>query len=137
MDRYQPPEQSMRGQLLDALFILVLLFATLFVTTYIAQGGGDSTGSESSEVKPISELPISSAEKQQFQKMVNNDMVSLEVINTSIDANQPDPDKYNFSTLALIITAGLLAAYLVFVYWSSFKEYKEVIEEKFGVSEEN
>lgn len=137
MDRYQPPEQSMRGQFLDALFILVLLFATLFVTTYIAQGGGGSGGSESAEVKPISELPISSAEKQQFQKMVNNGMVSLETINTSIDANQPDPNKYNFSVLALIMTAGLLIAYLVFVYWSSFKEYREVIEEKFGTSEDN
>ncbi len=33
MTPYEPPRQSLRGQLVDAVFILVLLFATLFVST--------------------------------------------------------------------------------------------------------
>lgn len=135
MERYQPPSQSMRGQFIDALFILVLLFVTLFATTYIAQSGGDSGGG-SAEAKPISELPVSSTEKQQLQEVVNEDVADLEAVNSAVEAN-PTPDKYDFSVLALILTAALLGTYLVFVYWSSFREYREVIEEKFGPSRED
>ena len=136
MERYQPPSQSMRGQFIDAIFILVLLFVTLFATTYIAQSGGDSEGGGSAETKQISELPVSSTEKQQLQKVVDEDIADLGAVNTAVEAN-PTPNKYDFSVLALLITAGLLGAYLVFVYWSSFKEYREVIEEKFGPSRED
>lgn len=68
--------------------------------------------------------------------MVNEDVADLEAVNTAVEAN-PTPDKYDFSVLALILTAALLGTYLVFVYWSSFREYREVIEEKFGPSRED
>ena len=42
---YEPPKQSVRGQLLDAFVVLVLIFVTLFGTTYLIEsedtGGGD------------------------------------------------------------------------------------------------
>src|SRR3712207_8423767 len=48
---------------------------TLFVTTYVAerqqQAAGGAAAAEGSEAKPISELEISGAEKQQFQKLVD------------------------------------------------------------------
>ena len=136
MAPYEPPRQSMRGQLIDAAFILVLLFLTLFASTYVLglQGGG-AAGDAAAAPKPVSELPISSAEKQQFQKMIDAGMVDLRTVNDSVQANQPSTDKYAFSVLSLIVTAAIIIAYMAFVYRTSFKEYREVIEEKFGPSE--
>ena len=136
MTPYEPPRQSLRGQLVDAVFILVLLFATLFVSTYVLslQAGG-AAGSEAARPRPVSELPISSAEKQQFQKMIDAGMVDRQAVNDSVAANRASTDKYTFSVLSLIVTAGVIIAYMAFVYRLSFKEYREVIEEKFGPSE--
>lgn len=136
MAPYEPPRQSLRGQLVDAVFILALLFATLFVSTYVLSlqaGGGAGGGGE--QPRPVSELPISSAEKQQFQKMIDAGMVDLQAVNDSVAANRASVDKYAFSVLSLVVTAAIIVAYMVFVYRLSFKEYKEVIEEKFGPSE--
>ncbi|MDQ4127890.1 MAG: hypothetical protein M3151_08110 [Actinomycetota bacterium] len=136
MAPYEPPRQSLRGQLVDAVFILVLLFATLFVSTYVLslQAGG-AAGGEAAQPRPISELPISSAEKQQFQKMIDAGMVDLQAVNDSVAANRASADKYAFSVLSLFVTAAIIIAYMAFVYQLSFKEYREVIEEKFGPSE--
>jgi len=133
---YEPPRQSLRGQLVDAVFILALLFATLFVSTYVLslQAGGGAGGG-GGQPRPVSELPISSAEKQQFQKMIDAGMVDLQAVNDSVAANRASVDKYAFSVLSLVVTAAIIVAYMVFVYRLSFKEYREVIEEKFGPSE--
>src|SRR3712207_8239339 len=110
---------------------------TLFVTTYVAerqqQAAGGAAAAEGSEAKPISELEISGAEKQQFQKLGDKGVVEAETVNTAGEANQPNPDKYAFSVLALVITAGIIVAYMAFVYSVSFKEYREVIREKFEI----
>lgn len=136
MAPYEPPRQSLRGQLVDAVFILALLFATLFVSTYVLslQAGG-AAGGGGGQPRPVSELPISSAEKQQFQKMIDAGMVDLQAVNDSVAANRASVDKYAFSVLSLVVTAAIIVAYMVFVYRLSFKEYREVIEEKFGPSE--
>ncbi len=120
---------------MDAVFILVLLFATLFVSTYVLslQAGGAAGGT--AEPQPVSELPISSAEKQQFQKMIDAGMVDLQGVNDSVAANRASTDKYAFSVISLVVTAAIIIAYMAFVYRLSFREYREVIEEKFGPSE--
>lgn len=135
MAPYEPPQQSMRGQLIDALFILVLLFLTLFASTYVLSLQGGAAGGAAAEPRPVSELPISSAEKQQFQKMIDAGMVDQQAVNDSVQANRPSADKYAFSVLSLVVTAAIIIAYMAFVYRTSFKEYREVIEEKFGSSE--
>ena len=136
MAPYEPPRQSLRGQLVDAVFILVLLFATLFVSTYVLSLQADGTvGGDGAQPRPVSELPISSAEKQQFQKMIDAGMVDLQAVNDSVAANKASTDKYAFSVLSLVVTAAIIIAYMAFVYRLSFKEYREVIEEKFGPSE--
>jgi hypothetical protein len=133
---YEPPRQSLRGQLVDAVFILVLLFATLFVSTYVlGLQAGVPAGGEAAKPRPVSELPISPAEKQQFQKMIDAGMVDLQAVNDSVAANRASADKYAFSVLSLVVTAAIIVAYMVYVYRLSFKEYREVIEEKFGPSE--
>lgn len=136
MTPYRPPEQSSRGQFLDAIFILVLLFGTLFVTTYIeASRAGGGGGGAQSEPTPLAELPITEAERVQFQKLIDEGATDLATVNDSVEANRPDPNQYDFSVIALAVTVIVIVAYLAFVYRTSFREYREVIEEKFGPRE--
>lgn len=134
MTPYRPPQQSLRGQLVDAVVILALLFGTLFVTTYVAASQGGGGAADDSEPRALSELPITEAERQQFRTLIDDETMDLAGVNAAVAANQASDDRYDFSVLALVVTVVVIVAYLVFVYRVSFKEYKEVIEEKFGPS---
>jgi hypothetical protein len=128
---YEPPKQSGRGQFVDSVIILALLMVVLFGVTYFVQ----STAS-SSDVKPrpISELPITPAEKAQFQKLIDQDVTDLAGVNQQVADNRarPGSEQYPIGIIALIATVLVIGVYLVFVYVVSFKEYREVIRERFG-----
>jgi hypothetical protein len=128
-DIYEPPTQSKRGQLIDSVIILVLLFAVLFGVTYYTES---SSSSPAGEPKPISQLPITPTEKQQYQRLVDEGITDLEGVNQQVANNRPRDDKYSFGIGAAILTFGVIGAYLLFVYVISFKEYREVIRERFG-----
>ena len=128
---YQPPQQSVRGQLLDAAVVLVLIFVTLFATTYLTEAAETPSG----DPRPLAELPLTPGERVQYQKMIDSGTADLATIAASVEANQPSADKYDIDVLALLGTAALLAVYLGFVYRVSSREYREVIEEKFGPRE--
>lgn len=127
---YEPPRQGRRGQFLDAVVILVLIFATLFVTTYLTSE--DSAAAAPAQVQSVNDLPVTPGERVQYQKMIDSGTADLPTIAADVAANQPRSDKYEIDVLALLGTAALLALYLGFVYRASFREYREVIEEKFG-----
>lgn len=133
MTSYEPPEQSTRGQLVDAATILVLLFATLFVTTYFVQD--TSTAASGAANRPVAAMPVNNTERAQYQELISSGTTDLATVNAAVDATKGQSDKYRIDVLALLGTAVLLAVYLGFVYRTSFKEYREVIEERFGPSE--
>ena len=128
---YQPPQQSVRGQLLDAVVVLALIVVTLFATTYLTEAAETASG----EPRPLAELPVTPGEREQYQKMIDSGTADLATIAAGVEANQPREDKYDIDLLALLGTAVLLAVYLGFVYRVSFREYREVVEEKFGPDE--
>lgn len=134
MTPYEPPTQSRRGQLIDAGFVLALIFVTLFVTTFVTEIAGESSGSSSdtAQTKPLRELPINNAEREQYRKLIDSGTTDLEAVNSSVAANRAGADKYEINVAALLGTVVLLGGYLAFVYRASFREYREVIEEKFG-----
>lgn len=125
---YEPPQQSVGGQLLDAVVVLVLIFVTLFATTYITSAEDEAT----TDTRPLAELPLTPGERTQYQKMIDAGVADEETIAAGVEANQPADDKYEIDVLALLGTVVLLALYLGFVYRVSFREYREVVEERFG-----
>lgn len=127
---YEPPQQSMRGQLLDAMTILALIFATLFVTTYLTTA--DGTDDATTSPPALSALPLTEGERTQYQKMIDTGTADQATIASAVATNRPDENKYEIDVLALLGTAALLAVYLGFVYRTSLREYREVVEEKFG-----
>ena len=136
MPAYEPPEQSRSGQLVDAATILVLIFATLFVTTYFAQGTTTAAADAPSAERPVAELPVNPAEREQYQRLIDSGTTDLAAVNAAVEATRNQSDKYAINPWALLGTAALLAAYLAYVYRTSFREYREVVEERFGPNTE-
>jgi hypothetical protein len=128
---YQPPKQSARGQLVDSLIILVLLMVVLFGVTYFVQS---STSTTSVKTRPLAELPITAAEKQQYALAIKHGIVDLPTVNQQVADNKESSDKYPIAVGTLLITFAVIALYMGFVYVMSFKEYREVIRERFGSS---
>ena len=128
---YVPPKQSKRGQIFDSVFILALLFAVLFGVTYYSNAAAAPT---TSETKSLTELPLTQAERTQYQRAIDEDLVDLKGVNDQVAASTPKPgsEQYPISLLGLLATFGVIAAYLLFVYVMSFREYREVINERFG-----
>jgi hypothetical protein len=132
---YQPPEQSRRSQLIDAATILVLIFATLFGTTYLVEESSSTTATSDSS-RPVANLPVNNTERAQYERLISSETTDLATVNAAVDSTQNQSDKYEINIWALLGTAALLALYLGFVYRTSFKEYREVIEERFGPGDE-
>lgn len=132
---YEPPKQSGRGQFVDSVIILALLMVVLFGVTYFVQS---SASTSDVKVRPIAQLPITAAEKAQFQRLIDEDVVDLAGVNQQVADNQAKPgsEQYPIGVLALIATIVVIGVYLIFVYVMSFKEYREVIRERFGPPEE-
>jgi hypothetical protein len=128
---YVPPKQSKRGQVFDSVFILVLLFAVLFGVTYYSNTAAAPT---TSKAKPLAQLPLTQTERSQYQKAIDEGLVDLKGVNDQVAASTPKSGskQYPISLVAFLVTFGVIAAYLVFVYLMSFREYREVIRERFG-----
>jgi flagellar basal body-associated protein FliL len=126
---YQPPKQSPRGQLVDSVIILVLLMVVLFGVTYFVQSSASTT---EVETRPLSELPITPTERQQYAVAIDQGIVDLPTANQQVADNKQDSNKYPIAIGTLIITFAVIGIYLAFVYSVSFKEYREVIRERFG-----
>jgi len=119
---YKPPEQSKLGQLIDTLFLLILVIASLFVPVYFGLAGGGKTTLEVGD-KTWAELGQNATMATQWEKLGFTPESAHEMIATRFD--------YSFSVPALIITALVVIAYFAFVFHWSKKEYKDVISERF------
>ncbi|MFA5898465.1 MAG: hypothetical protein WC829_05070 [Hyphomicrobium sp.] len=120
--RYQPPEQSKFGQLIDSLFLLVLVLASLFVPVYFGLASGGKTTLDL-PTNTWAGLGQNATMQAQWEKLGYTPETAHELIATRFD--------YSFSIPALVITALVVIAYFVFVFRWSAKEYKDVIAERF------
>jgi hypothetical protein len=130
---YVPPKQSRGGQLFDSLFILALLFIILFGVTYYSN---TTAGAGADKVRPLSQLPITQVEREQYQKVIDEGLSDLKGVNDQVAASTPKSgsEQYPIGAMALLLTIVVIGGYLAFVYVMSFREYREVIRERFGPS---
>ncbi len=119
---YQPPVQSKFGQLIDTLFLLALVVATLFVPVYLGLAGGGKTTLDVPE-KTWAGLGQNATMQTQWEKLGYTPESAHDLIATRFD--------YSFSVPALAITALVVIAYFAFVFRWSKKEYRDVISERF------
>ncbi len=121
--RYQPPQQSKLGQVIDTLFLLALVFLALFAPLYLGLAGGGKTTIDFAE-KTWAGLGQNETMATQWEKLGYTPESAAELISSRFD--------YSFSLFELIITAIVVIAYFYILFHWSKKEYKDVIDEKFN-----
>jgi uncharacterized protein (UPF0333 family) len=119
---YKPPEQSLAGQVIDSLLILIMVVASLFAPVYFGLAGGGKTTVEASE-KSWTGMGQSPAMQAVWEKLGYTPDAAADIIASRFD--------YSFSIGAFILTAVVVIAYFIFVVRYSDKEYRDVIAERF------
>lgn len=126
-NKYVPPVQAGFGQFFDSIFILVLVYLSLMAPLVLDFSSADETSTEVAiEVAaPTWESLGQNATMQaQWEKLGINEEEAAVMINDKFD--------YSIDPIALLITLLVLVGYWVFMLKVSDKEYREVINEKFG-----
>lgn len=120
--KYTPPEQGKTGQILDAAFLLALVYVALLVPLLLGLTASETTNQAPAEVT-WETLGQNETMQAQWQKLG----VSLEEATPMIT----ERFDYTISPVALLITAVVIVGYFLFVFRMSKREYLDVIAEKF------
>ena len=124
MSKYIPKIQHKRGQLFDSLFILVLVYVSLYIPLFLESDNKPVEQTSTAQVQTWESLGVSAVEQQQWQKLGYNEADAAEIINDKFD--------YTIDPLMLTITALVIIGYFIFMLRVSDRQYREVIAEKFG-----
>lgn len=121
---YQPPKQSLAAQIFDVITLLVLTVGALYVPLYLGLAGATKTPAPIAN--PTWEaLGQNATEQAQWAALgITDPAAANDMITARFD--------YSFSWAALITMAVLVIGYFVLVVRLSDKEYRQVIEERFG-----
>lgn len=135
--KYNPPSQSIAGQLFDVAFLLALVFGSLFLpiwlkiavpsrveklpagVSYTAAADGSKTWTGLSW-EALGQNPVMQA---QWEKLGYTKESAADIITQPFD--------YTIDTSGVVITAVVILGYFIFMLRMSEKEYRQVIAEKF------
>ncbi|MCL5975525.1 MAG: hypothetical protein M1270_06855 [Gammaproteobacteria bacterium] len=126
MTNYIPKIQHKRGQLFDSLFILFLVYVSLYIPLFMESDTKSADETTSVQVITWESLNVSPVEQEQWQKLGFDELAAAEIINDRFD--------YTIDPVMLIITVLVIVGYFFFVLRVSDRQYREVIEEKFGAA---
>ena len=136
--RYNPPKQSIPGQLFDVAFLLALVFAALFLpiwlkiavpsrverlppgVSYTTDKDGTTKHWTGVTWERLGQNPVMQA---QWKKLGYDQDAAAAIITQPFD--------YTIDVAGVSITGAVIAIYFLFLLWMSNKEYKQVIAEKF------
>lgn len=135
---YDPPKQSVGGQLFDVAFLLALVFAALFLPIWL----GIATPSRVEKLPPgvTYKLAADKTTKQwsgltwealgqnptmqeQWKKLGYTKESAADIITQPFD--------YTIDVVGVAVTAVVILGYFIFLLVMSGKEYRQVIAEKF------
>lgn len=123
---YQPPKQGYAAQIVDVVVLLLLTVGALYIPLYLGLAGAAKTPNPIAN--PTWEaLGQNAVEQQQWAALGIADPAAANDIITA-------RFNYDFSWMALIVMAVLVIGYFVMVVRLSDREYREVIEERFGAN---
>jgi len=121
---YQPPKQNLAGQIIDVIVLLVLTVGALYLPLYMGLAGAAKTPAPI-ENPTWEALGQNEVEQAQWAVLGFPDAASAnEIITARFD--------YTFSWTALIVMVVAVVGYFILVVRLSDKEYREVIDERFG-----
>ena len=125
--RYVPPVQGKYGMIADSLFLLVLVYGALLAPLLFDFSSDDEvavTAVEETAAPTWESLGQNPVMQEQWEKLG----VPLEDAEVIIN----DKFDYTIHPLPLIAIALIIISYFIFLLKVSDREYREVINEKFG-----
>jgi hypothetical protein len=124
MAKYIPPEQPKGMQIFDIVFLIVAIFAALWLPLK-AGWAGASKSIDVIENPTWESLKQTPAMVEQWVKLGYADAAA---------AHDIIQNKFHYSVdwLELIVMAAVVIGYFLFVFRASDKEYRDVIDEKFN-----
>jgi hypothetical protein len=124
MAKYIPPQQSRFLQWFDIAVVVGAIFLALWFPLYMGWAG-NSKVTEKIENPTWELLKQTPAQVEQWTKLGYADAAAAhDIIQSKWD--------YTINWTQLILLAVALIGYFVFLFRASDKEYREVIDEKFG-----
>lgn len=130
MAKYIPPQQSKLGQVIDVLVLLALTVGALFIPVWLKMAGATKTPApiENATWEALGQNPTMVERWKALGFAEPGTAADPASANNLITARFD----YSFDWLALAAMAALVIGYFVMVVRFSDKEYREVINEKFG-----
>jgi len=120
---YEPPAQSVLGQVIDAFLVLALVLVTLYLPLLLGLAGG-GVSVKTFDAPTWEALGQNAAMAEQWVKLGFDPAKAAEIIGKRFD--------YEFSWIALGVTVVVIVGYFVFLLKWSDKEYRDVIAERFA-----
>ena len=138
---YKPPRQSGMGQVVDSLLILIVLFICLLVpfrwdsiVAAFAPTPAAETVAAAAEVAKEPEptwegLKQTPVQAQQWEKLGKKPADAKPLIDAKFDFEA------DLRSWKLPLTVIVIVAYFIFLLRTSDREYRQVIDERFGSSQ--
>ena len=123
MTKYTPPEQSKAMQFVDIAFLLAAIFLALWLPLELGLAGA------AKEIDKI-DNPTWESLQQTPAQVVQWEKLGYDA-NTAHDVIQ-NHFHYTIDWMELSVMALVLIGYFVFLFRASKREYRDVIDEKFG-----
>lgn len=120
---YEPPKQSLSGQIIDVVVILALVFGALWAPAMLGLTGAGTVTSQLAD-PTWEKLGQNSTMQQAWEKLGIDVKDAAPIILTRFD--------YKIDAVPFIITMLLVIGYFVFVIRYSQRQYRDVVRERFG-----
>ncbi len=124
MAKYIPPVQSKLGQILDVVVLLFLAIGALYIPLWLGLAGSAHVATPQ-ENPTWDSLGQNAAMVEKWNQLGYADPAAAsDIITARFD--------YSFSVGSLLVMIVVIVGYYIIMLRFSEKEYREVIEEKFG-----
>ena len=120
---YVPPVQKGFGQLVDSIFLLVLVYCSLLAPLLLKTPDKPPEAQTTKTQVSWRELGQNPAMEEQWRKLGYDAEQAKPIITTRFD--------YQIEPVSLAVTALVIIGYFVFVLRVSDRQYRQVIAEKF------
>ena len=121
---YKPPEQGLAAQIFDVVVLIVLTIGALYLPLYMGLAGAEKVPHrvENPTWEQLHQSPV--AQQHWAALGITDPAAANEIVTSRFD--------YTFDWTALIIMVVVVLGYFVLIVKLSDKEYRHVIEERFG-----
>ena len=121
---YEPPVQGGAGQFIDSLVVLVLVYASLMAPLLFKEAPAAAEAAADKPAVTWESLKQTPAMVEQWEKLGVDIKAAEPMITNRFD--------YSIEPVSLLLTIAVIVGYFFFMLRTSDREYREVINERFG-----